>query len=168
MPPFRVPLLTPGDVRIHRIGLTNGHSGGYSASMVMGRRIATSCIGVALFAVWLLYVRHLSDFWINASILVAVLVGCTVGAVITARWMAAAVLPLVGWALAGLALSTLFSNVHPLSGEGDWSARATVAFAGVWCGLIATGFVLLTVLLRAMVYRPLVGLVRAPAPRTHD
>jgi hypothetical protein len=136
--------------------------------MVMGRRIATSYIGVALFAVWLLYVRHLSDFWINTSILGAVAVGCVVGAVITLRWMAAGALPLVGWTLGGLALSTLFSNVHPLSGQGDWSARATVAFAGVWCGLIATGFVLLTVLLRATVYRPLLGLLHAPAPRTHD
>jgi hypothetical protein len=127
--------------------------------MVMGRRIATSYIGVALFAVWLLYVRHLSDFWINASILVAVFVGCAVGAVIPLRWMAAAALPLVGWTLGGLALSTLFSNVHPLSGQGDWSARATVAFAGVWCGLIATGFVLITVLLRATLYRTLLGLL---------
>lgn len=127
--------------------------------MVMGRRIATAYIAVALFAVWLLYVRHLSDFWVNASILLAVLVGCAVGAVITPRWMATAVLPLVGWTLGGLALSTLFSNSHPFSGEGDWSARATVAFAGVWCGLIATGFVLLTVLLRATVYRPLLGLL---------
>ena len=125
----------------------------------MGRRIAASYIGVALLAVWLLYVRHLSDFWINASILVAVVVGCAVGAVITVRWMAAAALPLVCWTLGGLALSTLFSNVHPLSGQGDWSARATVAFAGVWCGLIATGFVLITVLLRATVYRPLRGLL---------
>jgi hypothetical protein len=127
--------------------------------MVMGRRIATAYIGAALFVVWLLYVRHLSDFWINASILVAVLVGCAVGAVITVRWMAAAVLPLVGWTLGGLALSTFFSNIHPLSGQGDWSARATVAFAGVWCGLVATGFVLLTVLLRATLYRPLLGLL---------
>jgi hypothetical protein len=125
----------------------------------MGRGIATSYIGVALFAVWVLYVRHLSDFWINASILLAVFVGCAVGAVITLSWIAAAALPLVGSTLGGLALSTLFSNIHPLSGQGDWSARATVAFAGAWCGLIATGFVLITVLLRATLYRPLLGLL---------
>jgi hypothetical protein len=125
----------------------------------MGRRIAAAYIGVALFAVWLLYVRHLSDFWVNASILLAVFVGCAVGAVITLRWIAAAALPLVGWTLGGLALSLLFSNIHPLSGDGDWSARATVAFAGVWCGLIATGFLLVTLLLRATLYRPLLGLL---------
>jgi hypothetical protein len=127
--------------------------------MVMARRIANSYIGVALFAVWLLYVRHLSDFWINASILLAVVVGCALGAVITLRWMAVAALPLVCSTFAGLALSTLFSNAHPLSGQGDWSARATVAFSGVWCGLIATGFLLVTVLLRATLYRPLRGLL---------
>jgi alpha-beta hydrolase superfamily lysophospholipase len=129
--------------------------------MSMGRRIATSYIGVAVFAVWLLYVRHLSDLWVNASILLAVVVGCALGAVITLRWMAAAALPLVGSTLGGLALSALFSNTHPLSGQGDWSARATVAFAGVWCGLLATGFVLVTVLLRATLYRPLLGLLHS-------
>jgi hypothetical protein len=127
--------------------------------MVMGRRIATSYVVVAPFAVWLRDVRHPSGFWVNASILLAVVVGCAVGAVITLRWMAAAALPLVGWTLGGLALSTLVSNVHPFSGQGDWSARAEVAFAGVWCGLIATAFILLTVLLRATVYRPLLGLL---------
>jgi alpha-beta hydrolase superfamily lysophospholipase len=134
--------------------------------MVTGRRIATSYIVVVPFAVWLLYVRHLSDFWVNASILLAVVVGCAVGAVITLRWMAAAALPLVGWTFGGLALSTLFSNVHPLSGQGDWSARAEVAFAGVWCGLIATAFVLVTVLLRATAYRPLLGLL--DSDRSHQ
>jgi hypothetical protein len=127
----------------------------------MSRRIATAYTGVALFAVWLLYVRHLSDFWVNASILLAVFVGCVVGAVITFRWIASAALPLVGSTLGGLALSMLFSNTHPLSGQGDWSARATVAFVGVWCGLIATGFLMLTVLLRATLYRPLLGLLGA-------
>ena len=131
----------------------------------MGRRIAAAYIGVTLFVVWFLYVRHLSDFWVNTSILVAVLAGCVLGAVITLRWMALAVLPFAGWTLGGLALSTLFSNSHPFSGEGDWSARATVAFAGVWCGLIATGFVLITVLLRATVFRPLRGLLESDGGR---
>jgi len=126
---------------------------------MMGRGIVASYIGVALFAVWVLYVRHLSDSWVNVSILLAVFGGCAVGAVITLRWIAAAALPLVGSSLGGLALSTFFSNVHPLSGQGDWSARATVAFVGVWCGLIATGFLLITVLLRATLYPPLLHLL---------
>jgi len=58
------------------------------------------------------------------------------------------VLPLIAFSVAGLVLSTQFSNTHA-SGGGDRSDAAQVAALGVWCGVVATGVLAVTWLGRA-------------------
>jgi hypothetical protein len=84
--------------------------------------------------------------------IVAILAG-EAGGIYTSRsrwWLP--FLPLPVLAASAVALSLAFSNTHAFGGGGDWSARAVVAFEGIWCGLIATAAVLAVLAIRAAAY----------------
>jgi hypothetical protein len=117
----------------------------------MERRLAIASLALITVAVWWFYARHLPGIWMVFPI-VAILAGgaCGVYASRTRWWLP--FLPLPVLAAAGIALSFAFSNTHPFGGGGDWSARAVVAFEGIWCGLIATAAVLAVLAIRAAAY----------------
>ena len=117
----------------------------------MRRRLAIASLALITIAVWWFYARHLEGIWMPLPI-VAVLAGgaCGISASRKRWWLP--FLPLPVLAAGGIALSFAFSNTHPFGGGGDWSARAVVAFGGIWCGLIATAVVLAVLAVRAAAY----------------
>ena len=117
----------------------------------MQRRITLAVLVLVAAAVWWFYARRLDGIWMVLPI-GAVLAGGACGIYASWRRWWLPFVPLPTLAAAGIALSFAFSNTHPLSGDGDWSARAVVAFAGIWFGLIATAAVLVVLAVRAAAY----------------
>jgi hypothetical protein len=114
----------------------------------MERRLAVAGLAVIAVAVWWFYARHLEMPW-AAFTIGAVLAGGACGVYASRRRWWLPLLPLPVFATGGIALSFAFSNTYAFSGDGDWSARAVVAFAGIWYGLIATGVLLALPAIRA-------------------
>jgi disulfide bond formation protein DsbB len=112
------------------------------------RRPTLIWIAIGTVALWLVYLRRLSDLVAVVGMGAFVIGGLWGMYVSRRRWWWLSPLPLVGFALAGLALSTHYPNTSDAGG--DWSTRALVAFGGVWCGLIATASLVLVLALRAI------------------
>ena len=117
----------------------------------MERRLPIASLALITVAGWWFSARHLEPLW-GAMAIAALLIGGACGLYASRRrwWLPLVPLPLL--AAGGIALSFAFSNAHAFGGDGDWSARAVVAFAGIWYGLIATGAAAALLTIRAAVY----------------
>jgi hypothetical protein len=97
----------------------------------MDRRTAVAVLALITVAAWWFYARHLDGIWMAMPI-GAILAGgaCGISASRRRWWLPLVPLPVL--AASGVAVSFAFSNTHAFGGDGDWSARAVVAFAGIW------------------------------------
>jgi hypothetical protein len=110
-------------------------------------RVAGLTVWAVVIAVFVVYGVTRGLTW-GAGILGATAVGVVFGLYITPRWFALGLVPLLGFSVGGLILSTHLSNTRGYDG-GDWSVAAVVAFGGLVDGVIATLALLVTLLARA-------------------
>jgi hypothetical protein len=110
-------------------------------------RVAGLTVWAVVIAVFVGYGVTRGLTW-GAGILGATAVGVVFGLYITPRWFALGLVPLLGFSIGGLILSTHLSSTHGYAG-GDWSVAAVVALGGVVDGVIATLALLVTLLARA-------------------
>jgi hypothetical protein len=131
----------------------------------MERRLALAGAALVTVALWWVYARHL-ETWGDASVLSAAVAGGACGAYISPRRWWFALLPLPALAVGGYVLSFHFSRTQPFSGGGDWSAAAVVVAGGIWCGLVATGVLLIVVTVRGALHMMLRHTSGGHAPST--
>jgi hypothetical protein len=110
-------------------------------------RVAGLTVWAVVIAVFVVYGVTRGLTW-GAGILGATLAGVVLGLYITPRWFALGLVPLLGFSIGGLILSTHLSSTRGYAG-GDWSVAAVVALAGLVDGVIATLALLVTLLARA-------------------
>jgi hypothetical protein len=115
------------------------------------QRLALASPALITVAAWWFYARHLEGVWMAMPV-GAIVAGGACGVYASWRRWWLPLLPLPAFAASGIALSFAFSDTHALAGDGDWSARAVVAFAGIWYGLVATGVLLVVLAIRAAAY----------------
>jgi|SRR6185312_4584476 len=117
----------------------------------MERRRELASLALITVVVWWFCARHLDGIWAMFPI-AAILAGGACGAYASRKRWWLPLVPLPVPAASGMALSFAFSNTHAFGSTGDWTARAVVAFGGIWFGLIATGAALALLAIRAAAY----------------
>ena len=97
----------------------------------MERRREPASLALVAVLVWWFSARHLGGIWM-VPLSVAIVAGGTCGISTSWRrwWLPFVPLPVL--AASGIALSFAFSSNHAFGSTGDWTARAVVAFGGIW------------------------------------